>query len=135
MIGGVSPPAAVAAAVTPLLRRPGVRGAGGHAGANDLRPGRHDGEREQKHGVQESPHQYPHCKERPANRSNSIFSRATAGAEAAGRYRLAGRLQDPLAGRGSDERVRALREEAAGLSRQGKHAEAAGVYRRLVTGP
>ena len=53
-------------------------------------------------------------------------------AEAAGRYRLAGEVQDVIAGRGPDERVRKLREEAAGLDRQGRYEEAAAAYRRAL---
>jgi hypothetical protein len=54
-------------------------------------------------------------------------------ADAASRYRLAGEIDDVIASREPDERTRTLRAAAAALTAQAKHAEAAAVYKQLIT--
>lgn len=53
-------------------------------------------------------------------------------AGAVSHYRLAGEIDDVLANRQPDERTQNRRREAQALTRDGKHAEAAAVYKQLI---
>ena len=61
------------------------------------------------------------------------FERQKKFADAASHYRLVGEMDDVIANRQPDEPTQKRRSEAAALTRQGKHAEAAAFYRELIT--